>query len=215
MNKKTDEAKLQKKDSIIFSAKELIIKNGYQKTNVEDITKNIHIAKGSFYTYFKSKDEMILGIIDETYQFIKKRNEEILNSDMVGRELIETNIRCRFEMTEESIFNFLFFYHLTMNLESINGDVKKSLLRIRECNGSLWREIISRYRPELSEGKRERYSDYIDELMTYSIKSTLFYNNDAEKLFTSDYKEVMERAKSDTTKAEVEILCETILKILN
>lgn len=213
MNKKSDSVKLKKREAIILSAKELIIKNGYQKTNVEDITKNIEIAKGSFYTYFKSKDQMILEIIDEAYEHIKNRNEQLLNSGFEGRELIEVSLKNRYNPASETIVNILFFYHLTMNLESINLEVKISLFKIKECNVEFWSKVIEHYNPKLSKEKSRKYSEYIDEMLAYSMKNTLFFSKDMKKLFVSNFDEVIQRANGDAAQKEIETLYEIILKI--
>ncbi|MGL5125165.1 MAG: TetR/AcrR family transcriptional regulator, partial [Fusobacteriaceae bacterium] len=57
--------KINKKNLIINSSKELILKKGYKKTSVENITSYANISKGSFYTYFKSKDLLLMEIISE------------------------------------------------------------------------------------------------------------------------------------------------------
>ncbi|WP_300363777.1 TetR/AcrR family transcriptional regulator, partial [Fusobacterium sp.] len=53
----------KKKEEIISTGSKLIIEKGYLNTSIQDITSKMGIAKGSFYTYFKSKDEFILTII--------------------------------------------------------------------------------------------------------------------------------------------------------
>lgn len=54
-----------KRNEIINSAVNLIIKKGYFNTSVLDITKGAQISKGSFYTYFESKDSIILEMIQK------------------------------------------------------------------------------------------------------------------------------------------------------
>ncbi len=39
---------------------QLFIKNGMKETTVNDIVKAVNIAKGTFYHYFESKDDLIL-----------------------------------------------------------------------------------------------------------------------------------------------------------
>lgn len=53
-----------KKELIIEAAESLFIEKGYVETKVEDITKKIGISKGNFYTYFKSKDDVLYEIIE-------------------------------------------------------------------------------------------------------------------------------------------------------
>ena len=49
---------------ILEKAFELFRKNGYTDTKVEDITKKLGISKGSFYTYFKTKEELLCELLE-------------------------------------------------------------------------------------------------------------------------------------------------------
>ena len=60
---RTQGAKSQKRKRIVDKAWELIAKNGYEETKVEDITRELGISKGSFYTYFETKDELLYEIL--------------------------------------------------------------------------------------------------------------------------------------------------------
>ncbi|GAB6613467.1 MULTISPECIES: TetR/AcrR family transcriptional regulator [Bacillus] len=59
----------ERRKEILETAERLFITKGYTKTTVNDILKEIGIAKGTFYHYFKSKeevmDEIIMRIIKE------------------------------------------------------------------------------------------------------------------------------------------------------
>ena len=56
--------KKQKKRKILEKAFELFRENGYMDTKVEDITKALGISKGSFYTYFKTKEELLCELLE-------------------------------------------------------------------------------------------------------------------------------------------------------
>ncbi|WP_078378486.1 TetR/AcrR family transcriptional regulator [Sutcliffiella halmapala] len=53
-----------KKKMIMEKALDLFAKQGFEATSVQQITDYCGISKGAFYLSFKSKDELILGIID-------------------------------------------------------------------------------------------------------------------------------------------------------
>ncbi|NMD72697.1 TetR/AcrR family transcriptional regulator [Bacillus sp. DNRA2] len=60
-----------KKQLIMEKALELIAKQGFEATTVQQITDYCGISKGAFYLSFKSKDELILALIDHfMMQFI-------------------------------------------------------------------------------------------------------------------------------------------------
>lgn len=53
-----------KKQLIMEKALELFAKQGFDATSVQQITEHCGISKGAFYLSFKSKDELILALID-------------------------------------------------------------------------------------------------------------------------------------------------------
>ena len=55
---------MTKKQLIIDSAIELFANKGIEATSVQQITEHCGISKGAFYLSFKSKDELVLAIID-------------------------------------------------------------------------------------------------------------------------------------------------------
>ena len=60
--KTVKDAELRRQE-ILMTAKKLFIKKGYDKTSVNDILKVVDIAKGTFYYYFSSKEEVLEAII--------------------------------------------------------------------------------------------------------------------------------------------------------
>ena len=55
---KVDENKRRKKDAITDSAFSLFIQKGINATSIADIMQKAHLAKGTFYLYFKDKYEV-------------------------------------------------------------------------------------------------------------------------------------------------------------
>lgn len=54
----------ERKSEILDTAQQLFYTKGYTQTTINDILKKIGIAKGTFYYYFKSKEEVMHAIID-------------------------------------------------------------------------------------------------------------------------------------------------------
>lgn len=68
-NKRTLQSQ-KTKEKLYQTALKLFTKYGYNTVTVEDITKIAGLSKGTFYTYFKSKDDILLGVfrqIDNAY----------------------------------------------------------------------------------------------------------------------------------------------------
>lgn len=64
-----------RKSEIIEAAQKLFFKQGYDNTPINDILKTTGIAKGTFYHYFSSKEElltaMVGGVADEAIEQIQ------------------------------------------------------------------------------------------------------------------------------------------------
>lgn len=77
---------------ILMTARELFVKKGYDQTSVNDILKIVDIAKGTFYYYFASKEEVleaiILDIVEEGARkaevIIKDKNMPLINRIMMA-----------------------------------------------------------------------------------------------------------------------------------
>ncbi|MEC2258925.1 TetR/AcrR family transcriptional regulator [Bacillus cereus] len=85
----------ERRKEILETAERLFLTKGYTKTTVNDIIKEIGIAKGTFYHYFKSKeevmDEIIMRIIKEDVTKAKRivSNHDIPVLDKLFKILME------------------------------------------------------------------------------------------------------------------------------
>lgn len=68
------------KNRIYKSAEHLFNKNGFEDVSIDDIVKLAKVAKGSFYVYYKSKDELIAILINDYVKRIDTDYEEYLKT---------------------------------------------------------------------------------------------------------------------------------------
>ena len=54
-----------KKKLILKAGEEIISKKGFSNATIEEITKRAKVGKGTFYLYFKNKDDLFYSIIKE------------------------------------------------------------------------------------------------------------------------------------------------------
>jgi len=61
-----------KRDLIIEVARDLFFEKGYENTIIDEIARSAGISKSTLYTYFKSKEEILIRVfmqaVDESYQ---------------------------------------------------------------------------------------------------------------------------------------------------
>ncbi len=72
-----------RKREILMVARKLFVTKGYELTSVNDILKIVDIAKGTFYYYFASKEEVLAAIILDIVEEGAKRAEQILKDKSI------------------------------------------------------------------------------------------------------------------------------------
>lgn len=75
----------QTKQKLITAGRELLKKNGFDSINVEDITQKAGVAKGSFYTYFKRKEDIVLEISRAPFSEIAEELETMEDLEFTAR----------------------------------------------------------------------------------------------------------------------------------
>ncbi|MBN2502423.1 MAG: TetR/AcrR family transcriptional regulator [Anaerolineales bacterium] len=58
----------ERKEQIIEAATRVFLERGVQKTRMDDIVEKSGLSKGALYWYFKSKDDLIIGIVDALFE---------------------------------------------------------------------------------------------------------------------------------------------------
>lgn len=74
MNKETT------KDKILAHAAQIVRKKGFNNTGIQEILQSAGVPKGSFYFYFKSKDDLGLALIDYYAQYLAAMSGPALKS---------------------------------------------------------------------------------------------------------------------------------------
>ena len=76
----------ERKNEIIDTASHIFAQKGYDKTSVNDILNAIGIAKGTFYHYFKSKEEVLDAVIAKATELIVERVEAVADNSGLAPE---------------------------------------------------------------------------------------------------------------------------------
>jgi AcrR family transcriptional regulator len=76
----------ERRNEILDEAARLFGAKGYDKSTVNDILNAVGIAKGTFYYYFKSKEEVLDAIIDRITEVVVARAEEAASDKKLSPE---------------------------------------------------------------------------------------------------------------------------------
>jgi AcrR family transcriptional regulator len=103
---KRERTKAQNRHTILQAARHVFAELGYGATTVRDIIRATPLASGTFYNYFKSKEEIFQAIQDESALRIRPR----LRDERARAETVETFIsgtfRTFFEYVAADQHNF-------------------------------------------------------------------------------------------------------------
>ncbi len=70
---------------IVSAAKKLITENGFENVSIEDIAKQAEVSTGSFYTYFKKKEDIIEELNQSNFYRLAEITNEMTDKDLDER----------------------------------------------------------------------------------------------------------------------------------
>ena len=167
--------KEDKKKKILEKAIELFGEAGYLKTTVEEITNSLSISKGSFYTYFDSKESLLLGILNYLFEqhciILDKTAEETkdLDAESTLRLYLKTSIEKTMvnknvtALIQQVIFNDFFKV----------DEIKRKLPSFKEVDVKFVRENIFE---KLGENQRYFNKTLVIEYTISSIHTSIMIN---------------------------------------
>lgn len=72
----------RRKDELIKIAYKKFLENGYEQTSVDEIIEEAHIAKGTYYYYFRSKEQMLEEVIEKMFKNSSERAKDVIVSTL-------------------------------------------------------------------------------------------------------------------------------------
>mgnify|MGYP001180656936 CR=1 FL=1 len=132
---------MAKKQAIMQSALELFAEHGIKMTSVQQITERCGISKGAFYLSFKSKEELILGIIEQFMSELATDIDRAVN-----------------EASDDSQLLYGFFHAC---FQSFRKHQYFARMLMKEPEATLHHEVIERLR---------RFDGYFDQIIGTVVK---------------------------------------------
>ena len=78
----------ERKEQILDAATEVFTQKGFDQARMDDIVEETGLSKGALYWYFKSKDDIIFGIMDRLFRLEFRELEEIKHSETSATEAL-------------------------------------------------------------------------------------------------------------------------------
>ena len=206
-----------KKEQILEAATKLILKKGYSHTSVEDITNEMGIAKGSFYTYFKSKNLLLKTIAEKKIDEMIEKQDNILKNALSFEETLKNIILVRLKFSNESMKRELVLISLIKNMEALSPEIKERLKRIGEINIDFIKKLLIKFKSELKaeEENFQRYSELISAIIREFKVVSFFLDKECnENIFIRDFDTVIEKMNNEKLEEGIDFIYRCIIKIL-
>lgn len=101
----------ERKNEIMDTAEELFITKGFDLSAVSDIVRKVGVAQGTFYYYFKSKDEVLNAIMEKHVDHLVEKVKVIAkNTQMNAQQKLQDiiDVGFGFEIGKENMIENLY-----------------------------------------------------------------------------------------------------------
>jgi len=88
---------------LIEAARQLFASKGFDSTTMNEIAELSGKGRRTLYTYFKSKSDVFMAVVDQETSFIIDHIEDILNLQISADEKLKRYILCRLETVKETV----------------------------------------------------------------------------------------------------------------
>lgn len=120
-----------RKQHVIRKAHELFIEKGFQATSIQDILEQSGIAKGTFYNYFSSKNELLIALLKTLYAEMSHRRDDLLiGKDPADLEPFIQQLELQLQMNHTNRLSNLFEEVFVTNDKELMLLIKEGHLRL-------------------------------------------------------------------------------------
>lgn len=137
--------KESRRRSILEAAEILFAQNGYRKTRMEDIADAAEVSVGTVYGYFKNKEELLVNVLDDIGQYVRRlvgkafreADSTLAGIERAGMAFLEDMCLHHPEkmslLYDESIGNSEQFHRARRSFGSkVIADVKGALMQLKD-----------------------------------------------------------------------------------
>ena len=206
---------IDKKKLILEKAKDTIITESYSSLSISKLTSELNISKGSFYTYFPSKDKMLSEILDEYIENIIIFKNNLLENSKNIDECLDYYINSILSLSDEELKLELVITNLKRNYEVFNEENFKKLKIIACTMIDFIKEVLNKYKKDINIDEKdiEKCSKMIFSIAeVFLVMENVDFNSDRFSFKTLD--EVKKMYRSDDMKEHLEFIKKNIKKIL-
>ncbi len=131
---------------LLQMAAHLFRSKGYERTTVRDLASAVGIQSGSIFHHFKSKDEILRSVMEETVRYNTAMMQAALDEATTLRERVLALIRCELQSimggTGEAMAVLVYEWR------SLSDEGRAHILALRETYEQIWLEVLAQAKAE-------------------------------------------------------------------
>lgn len=167
----TNEEKATQKNKLLEVATKLILENGIKEVTVSYITESAGFAKGSFYNYFISKEDLLLQLVWNIYDNLLKDAEKIILSS--SKENLRDSIG-KFIMSFISDADKVFFFMNHDEIEDLLNTMESEYIKdFNDLERQAFTSLLKMAKIDISIVKPEVVHNYLHAIYFASYDDSL------------------------------------------
>lgn len=125
---------------VLRAAAHLFRTQGYERTTVRDLAKVVGIQSGSLFHHFKTKEDILLAVMEEGIRFNLERMREAVESAAGPRQQLRNLIRAELESIMGETRDAMTV--LVYEWGAVSPDKQRELLALREEYEAWWMQAL-------------------------------------------------------------------------
>ncbi|ABC32397.1 Transcriptional regulator [Hahella chejuensis KCTC 2396] len=129
---------------LLAKAAHLFKEKGYERTTVRDLAASVGIQSGSIFHHFRSKEDILFAVMEETILYITAKMREALEQAPTPRDRLLALLRCELESvlggTGEAMTVLVYEWR------SLSEPRQDEILKLRDQYEGLWLDTLSEAR---------------------------------------------------------------------
>ena len=136
----------EREELIIQAAEEVFAEKGYYEASMDEIATRVGVAKGTIYTHFPGKEELVIAIFKRNLQAFLDGIDVVIEAEPTPRTKLEALL--------QFIYTGLYSRQTSLLSSMYNGiDMKRMIVEKGGCMSDLWERVVTRVTMLLEEGK--------------------------------------------------------------
>ncbi len=116
----------ERKRELIDTAERLFISRGYEQTAISDIVKEVNVSQGTFYYYFDSKEDVLVGVLKKSLAAMEESFTQIASEKDLDEAVRLNSMINAFISSSTSGKKILGYIH-----DGKNAALHRKLIKIR------------------------------------------------------------------------------------